>query len=241
MGEIIVTAILYTIILVGIAILYFTVKNLLPGYFKQKGKNLATKEDISEITRLVESVRHTFTKETEQLKIRLQFVTSLHGSLLSEERNTIIDVNEKYFYWLNLFSNGVLGVLDIEDNADIQRFAKHIEESYASFVNSQTRFDLFIDNLELTKGLSDLRNATLEKLHTLTSHYLLKEKFKNREIASATSAPSGLKDLDRLRKEKLEIRKEFISEMLAAYKDIVTPAFQFQRACRKHLYQLLGG
>src|SRR5580704_10390582 len=86
----------------GLIILYFTLKNLLPSYFSEKGKNLATKEDVSDITQLVEAVKHSFTKETEQLKANLQLLTNVQAGIASEERTSIIEYNEKYFWWVNL-------------------------------------------------------------------------------------------------------------------------------------------
>ena len=56
--------------IIGFVILFFTMKNLIPSYFSEKGKNLATVEDISLITKLVEEVKITFTRETETLLIR---------------------------------------------------------------------------------------------------------------------------------------------------------------------------
>ena len=41
------------------------------SYETEKGKNLATKEDIGEITKEIESVKNTFTIETEKLKAKL--------------------------------------------------------------------------------------------------------------------------------------------------------------------------
>lgn len=40
-------------------------KNYLPSYFEKKGENLATKEDVQEITRLTESVQNEFRQEFE--------------------------------------------------------------------------------------------------------------------------------------------------------------------------------
>lgn len=40
-------------------------KNYLPSYFDKKGENLATKEDVQEITRLTESVQDEFRREFE--------------------------------------------------------------------------------------------------------------------------------------------------------------------------------
>ena len=43
-------------ILIAIIVAYFFIKNLLPSYFSEKGKNIATKEDIEEITEKVKTV-----------------------------------------------------------------------------------------------------------------------------------------------------------------------------------------
>jgi uncharacterized secreted protein with C-terminal beta-propeller domain len=43
--------------IIGIAILTSIVQNYFPSYFKKKGDNLATKEDIGEITKIIESVK----------------------------------------------------------------------------------------------------------------------------------------------------------------------------------------
>lgn len=44
------------------------IKNYLPSYFGKKGENLATKEDIEEITRLTEEVQNIFKREFEEYK-----------------------------------------------------------------------------------------------------------------------------------------------------------------------------
>ena len=48
----------------------FLLKHYLPAYLSEKGKNLATKEDIAEITREVERVRHEYNAILEELKAR---------------------------------------------------------------------------------------------------------------------------------------------------------------------------
>ena len=47
-----------TVFLIGLF-----VKNYLPSYMDEKGKNLATKEDIEEITRKTEEVQKEFVKD----------------------------------------------------------------------------------------------------------------------------------------------------------------------------------
>ena len=48
-------------------------KNYLPSYMDEKGKNLATKEDIKEITQLTEEVQQDFRKELERFNSDLHF------------------------------------------------------------------------------------------------------------------------------------------------------------------------
>ena len=46
-------------------------REFLPGYLHEKGKNLATKEDVAEITKKIEEVRHGYTAEIERLRVGL--------------------------------------------------------------------------------------------------------------------------------------------------------------------------
>lgn len=53
----VVIVLLQIVILLGLVAGSLLLKNSLPKYFEEKGKNLATKEDIEEITQKVESVK----------------------------------------------------------------------------------------------------------------------------------------------------------------------------------------
>ncbi|MBP9101185.1 MAG: hypothetical protein KBF68_07400 [Nitrosomonas sp.] len=53
----------------------------LPSYTKEKAKNLATKEDIAEITKRVESVRADFSKESQLLEKRREVYERISDSL----------------------------------------------------------------------------------------------------------------------------------------------------------------
>ena len=47
---------------------WLLLRDYLPGYFQEKGKNLATKEDIREITEKIEAVRAEYAKQLELYK-----------------------------------------------------------------------------------------------------------------------------------------------------------------------------
>lgn len=54
--------------IVGGGILYFFVKSFIPSYLSEKGKNLATKEDIATITDKVESIKTDYAKVIEEIR-----------------------------------------------------------------------------------------------------------------------------------------------------------------------------
>ena len=55
-----------------ILVVGFLLRNYLPTYFQEKGKNLATKEDIEEITDKIERIRSQYALDQEKLKTELQ-------------------------------------------------------------------------------------------------------------------------------------------------------------------------
>ncbi len=60
----------------------------LPSYLSEKGKNLASKEDLQHLTRLVEGVRAEYAGELEQLKANL----SSEGQVIERRRRVYEDV-----------------------------------------------------------------------------------------------------------------------------------------------------
>src|SRR5687768_15388553 len=80
----------------------FYLKNTLPSYLQEKGKNLATKEDIGEITKTVEGIKTSFILEIEKVKVNLSFLNTSRISLANEERLAIINYYEKHYAWFTL-------------------------------------------------------------------------------------------------------------------------------------------
>ena len=63
----------------------FIFRKYLFSYTSEKGKNLATKEDIEDITRKVEDVKSSYTAEIERLKFDLSILSRKHDILLDEK------------------------------------------------------------------------------------------------------------------------------------------------------------
>jgi hypothetical protein len=75
----------------GIAVLGLMARRYLPAYVAEKGKNLATKEDIEEITRIIEGVRSQSAAQLELVRSALQHTSQWQSSLAETERNAIVD------------------------------------------------------------------------------------------------------------------------------------------------------
>jgi len=73
----------------------FLVKAYLPSYVREKGKNLATKEDIAEITRLVERVRAEISNESVLIEKRREVYERISDSLRIFIAGHTASVNEK--------------------------------------------------------------------------------------------------------------------------------------------------
>jgi hypothetical protein len=70
---------------IGMGALVFLAKYYLPSYVKEKGKNLATREDIAEITDKIESVKIEYAKELESLKSHLNAKFHAHTVRFEKE------------------------------------------------------------------------------------------------------------------------------------------------------------
>lgn len=58
--------------LVGIALIYLIGRHAVGGYLGEKGKNLATREDLAHLTKIVEDVKAPYAQLQEELKARHQ-------------------------------------------------------------------------------------------------------------------------------------------------------------------------
>lgn len=132
---------------------YFLIKNLFPSYFNEKGKNLARKEDIEEITEKVKTVES-----------QLNVVT---GNLLDYstlKRQHIIDYFSAYNAWERTITSAKLDTSSDcekrnEDVINRMYDAKH-------FYNlKEGEIELFIDDKEFYELRKELTIKTLKYQH----------------------------------------------------------------------------
>lgn len=81
-------------------VVFLLIKYFLPGYLSQKGKNLATKEDISEITKKIAEVESTYNQILETFKAQ-------HQLRLAAVEKRLQAHQEAFCLWRKI--NGALG------------------------------------------------------------------------------------------------------------------------------------
>jgi len=74
-----------TFIVVLLLLLTFCAREFLSSYYSKKGENLATKEDIAEITREIESVRANYTQNLEKVRADLSSSIQRYGFRYGQE------------------------------------------------------------------------------------------------------------------------------------------------------------
>ena len=110
----------------------------LKSYFQKKGKNLATKEDVEEITSLVESV-----------KSQLQFSLQAKLSLRAEEHQALVDYFSKYSAWLSAITNCSIAGINKDNASRLGEIRSQLDVHHRDFDLAAGKMELFVENEEI--------------------------------------------------------------------------------------------
>jgi hypothetical protein len=119
-------------------------RHLLPSYVAEKGKNLATKEDIGAITREIESVKATYAENIEALRAALSSRSHIHQVRYEQEFAFLLELTEKVVELRNaamsLRPTVSFGKEEgTEEEVKKRRLARYSEARHAIHVFSDTR------------------------------------------------------------------------------------------------------
>lgn len=123
----------------------------LKSYFQEKGRNLATREDIEEMTSLVESV-----------KSELQYSLQAKLSLRAEEHDALVDYFTKYSVWLSAISNFSLAGVDKDNLTKLSEIRSQQDTCHLDVDLAAGKMQLFTNNAEILTQHNDLMIETLK-------------------------------------------------------------------------------
>src|SRR5208337_669591 len=99
--------ILQAVTLIGLAAAALFIKHYLPSYMTEKGKNLATKEDIEDITHKVESIKQIHAEQLELVRSSLAIAAKRKERFHDKQAIVLAATYQR----LSASIDGVLGLL----------------------------------------------------------------------------------------------------------------------------------
>lgn len=210
-------------LLVGLYLAFFK------SYFQEKGKNLATKEDIGEITETVENIKN-----------QLSFSTQSKLNLKTEERNSIVNCFEKYSYWQNTIVEIYTGNINEQSKTKLSDYENKMDDAYFQFQLSCARMNLFINNIDITKTLNDLKLKTMELQHITENHIDTAKGWVSKweKVVSYAGLIDKGEEKIELLKERSELSKKFNADKLVKYKEVIDISGDFQIHVYQHIQAL---
>ena len=199
------------------------------SYFQEKGKNLATKEDTQELTKLVESVR-----------TELQFSLQAKLSLRAEEHQALIDYFSKYAVWLSAITSWSAAGVSKDNTAKLAEIRSQLDMLYRDFDLAAGKLELFVENQEIRSQHGPLLIETLkfqaparqasfdiEKVHLAIQQMML-----------VTAQDKQLEEYEKLLAKESAIYKKHKEEQMEMYKALYPLVWAQQLSISKHIRAL---
>jgi len=204
----------------------------LKSYFQEKGRNIATKEDVEEITSLVESV-----------KSQLQFSLQAKLSLRAEEHQALVDYFSKYSAWLSAITNCSAVGIDKDNTPRLIEIRSQLDMLHRDFELAAGKMELFVENEDIRSQHGPLVIETL-KFQAHAQQVTFEIERIHLEAKQMQSKIPLDEQVDRYREllgTESEIYKKFKEEQLETYRALFPAVQRQQRAISKHIRALANG
>jgi hypothetical protein len=198
-------------------------------YTKEKGKNLATKEDIEEITQKVETV-----------KSDINLLTQKRINYNSEKYNALIDYNNRYSAWLFfIVYTHISGEADKADEFK-EKTEEKLDNLFHDFLIAEAKFDVYFIDTDFIPLSNVIKIKTIE-LSNHTSKFLVTAAGTNSQIAMArnlTDFEYKKAQLAQLYDSILQILEEYNKEKNELYKKLAPLNYQFTRMIQAEIAKM---
>ncbi|MDQ1089433.1 hypothetical protein [Siphonobacter sp. SORGH_AS_1065] len=213
--------ILSTLGLIGLG---FVFGKMLPSYFSKKGENLATKEDITEITHLIESTRNVFLIENEKLRFNLNISSNLQLGVALEARKSIVEFNEKLYVVQSMTLNIYTYINNMLDINEINRVAIIVKDNYNELSVFESRFRLFVTDEDLRNDAYIIKQYLFDEALPLVVSFL--EKLR---------AYTNTSKYNNLTEKEIDLIKGYNIKSSIKQVEFVTKMDNFQKKCRNYM------
>lgn len=200
-------------------------------YFKEKGKNLATKEDIGEITKEIKSIESNFINETEKLKAELNLLTNIEIGLISEKRNVIAELHASLQKWMYAIIHLDMNCYD--NNNICYNSIEKINNLYNDVLTKEAVFKIYIEDENLRSYIYDINKNGI-KCMDLTIKLLSFMIHSNDDLAQQ-KVNNNYEETRVLHQKRKEALEKFLVEQTEASKALLNIIGKFEDQCRKYI------
>lgn len=220
---------------------------LFKSYFQEKGKNLATNEDIEELTEKVESVKQNFIEKNAVLKARLDILTSLELNHKHDERAGLIAFHRALKNWIRLLTESTPSLIDDYDNNEVHAKIYQYEMSYQKVLDCEALLELYIVDKEFIQSIYDLKSCILNNLMSNPVQCLIKIKENNLKVQLFRNSPPPLNEEDEIMKkeelailldERQELYHDYRSKMVEGYSKVIKVENIYREFMRKYILSI---
>ncbi|AXT18466.1 hypothetical protein D7030_07565 [Flavobacteriaceae bacterium AU392] len=213
------------------------------SYITEKGKNIATSEDIEGLTSKVESVKQQFLEKNANLKAKLDLLTNLQISHKNDKRLALIDFHKKNKKWIGMLTESSPLLIDDYNNSEIKVKIHLYNQVYQEVLSGEALLELYVKDKDLIKIISDLKISTLKHLAGHAPKFLIKLKHNNNEFKLYEKMPvDTLENIEKKSKKHtglLEKRKvifdEYRNNMTEGLKLNMSTEGEYRKYIREYL------
>lgn len=214
-------------VLILLLLLYLA---FLKSYFQEKGKNLATKEDVEEIASKVELIRSA-----------VNFSLEAKLSWREEEHNSLVEYYSKYGLWLAGITSFSLSGISDENMDRLEMVRDRLDDLYRDFQIAYNRMELFVENEEIVRQEGELELETY-KFHAHASDFTFeygKLCLEMEAMKAVTPVAKQVEPYSELLGMKTDLYKKFKEEQKGFYDALLPLVFEHRRAISDHLRSLI--
>ena len=209
-----------------ISIILHCIQIFSKSYIQKKGENLATKEDINDITKIVEDIKHQNSSTLALLNANLSLATKGIENFEAEAFKAYFNYHQTITSIIHVIADIDFTKIKYEYIHILQKQQDDIYENYQKIWVARSKIDLFNDNDEIREIVFNMHGAILKFMGQLSQSLIgiehgVKNTFENKkEITNyfvqnnkneqlLNQLKSYQKDFESLLSESLEEYKTF--------------------------------
>ena len=165
-------AIMQVITLAGLGAVALWIKNYFSSYSTEKGKNLATKQDVEEITDKIEGVKSAYQEQTERLRSALAVAVSRRTAFSDQQRKAFFQF---FDHCGELLSDKLIvnpGDLPMDQGQSLVKHQQTVMDMFTAIVLDYNRVVLYCEpGSELPSIAEKVVKSSLEIRKAFRKHF----------------------------------------------------------------------